>query len=1853
MATVQQVSEAVYRARFEDQASAGAAAATAAVEKYNTAIDAGETVVTRAASRSNAVLKQWDDQGKAAANLQRLITNLSAAQAGQAADAATGGSKQENYARAIANLSAAVDTARSKLDALKVSTDISNAATTGAGTAAEQAAARMVAMGTATDRATQAQAAFNAATGVQKSGRSYEQAAADIATYGVEMDKLRAKYDPLFRVSKDYETALGDIDKAQKVGAISSAAAASATGRVNDAFAQGKNVYSAATGTLNEATEGHHKFSLATAGSLRELLVLGHEMSQGNFSRFGGSLFVLAERSGGLVPIFQTITSTVTSMSGIFGIFSVAAIAAFAAVEVVANSQQGRLADLRTTLRETQSDYANLANVVEATGQKVASTSNLTVAAATKAAETIQSSKYFSGTSDDLERLTRDSADLGRVLGGDATAGAKKLSEGMSDTLKTAQSLAANGMRTLNASTLEQIEAFQTAGDRSKAFAVLLGAVEAATKGAAQDVSPLAKAWEELGQQFTSSSTKGHSFSEWLANDLANAIKGITEGILLLKNAMQGLNDFQTNLQNGARDLVGLGPMHTGQQGGQAQATTSASKEAFVANWLDAATKAGQQLGVSPQTILGHWGVESNWGKSLYDNNPGNIQAGAGYTGATTVRGDTHADGSAYKTQFRAYSSPSEGGQAYADFIQNNPRYAGALNTNDNALAYGGGLRRGGYMEDAGAPDKIASAAASLKIPSGMVNEARALNDEMRDLAKNGIEIKNNRLDEEIDKTGKAMVAEAASGGTTSAMYRGLEEHQRTLTAERYKNVDAQTAATRAEESALAASAGLTAGEQGLNAELEKRRQIALTTGSPFGPVQEQQATLDYLAKQSQSLERVAYQMGETQNNNAQMAAAYNKGSEAVLNATASQKAWTEAEKAFPASVAQQAEAVGTLTKAYRDQARTAAEAATAQQNAGSRDNLALIAGETQSIGMNSDARDKLIATMKAEQEMHRRFGDVLPQEAQDYINLAASTVEAQNRLTQVQNSFTDFQNIGVNAFNSVGDAIVQALTQGTNKTINFGDVFKGVLASIIKQLMQLAVINPVLNSLFGGTRGTLDSVMGAVGAGGAASLGGASATEASGFSGAGAMMDVGKLLIGGLATSGGLAAGATGMFGNAGSATTAALNGMGGAFGPATAGEVATQSISQGLGIGADTAGTIGTAVSSISSALPYIGTAIGVISSVAKGDYRGAGLIGAGALVGSIIPGVGTAIGAAVGGLIGSMLPNHPKNPFMQVDEGVRDGHLADLSHASQLEDVTGTLNNVRTYNDSINKFLDTAHIMIANDNSRIGMVGDLKNMTKDVTELFQTLTFKSDSTVNPNSNLGRVEAGALGVDSGGTKYMKPEELQADLVKIATLTANLDALGVQLLSVGQHVNGIQIASVDNPTGSDFRTALSHDLPGQTFKDTDAFLAEINKVNQFVNGTIPALLDPVANTSSQLQTQIQGLVKTYTDAIALAQSYGLATDGLTAAQAKAIAILQAPDVQKLTLSNLAITKRGETARGESTTQTDLQSFDIQAQQQKDALKQQYIDIYGSLIPPAKEYGAASITLDQTLSAERLKIARTTAGGVVQTEQQIAAARQAAVQAERTSFDNIFNSLEKFNSIRARQSAVMGDSKDADLLNFDSSAQKEATAYARQLVDTYGDAFYKTQDYNNRISELETVQGEERLAIIKKYADQANAAQVQAAAQASAAQAQALSNAQQQVGGVITSLTAYAQSIQTGAASPLSAQSQYSLAKNQFQAVSSAAGAGDFNSAQKLQSYAQTLLSASRTVNGSGTGYASDYSAVLTALQGVANAGSDALTNSALIESTKTQTAALSTKFDELKVEIVALRREYAQQKRA
>jgi len=74
-------------------------------------------------------------------------------------------------------------------------------------------------------------------------------------------------------------------------------------------------------------TSGHMEhLNLSTVGARRELLVLAHEMSQGNWKNFGGSLMVLGERMDAMSLIFSAGGAVVGATAGILGVFTLAAI---------------------------------------------------------------------------------------------------------------------------------------------------------------------------------------------------------------------------------------------------------------------------------------------------------------------------------------------------------------------------------------------------------------------------------------------------------------------------------------------------------------------------------------------------------------------------------------------------------------------------------------------------------------------------------------------------------------------------------------------------------------------------------------------------------------------------------------------------------------------------------------------------------------------------------------------------------------------------------------------------------------------------------------------------------------------------------------------------------------------------------------------------------------------------------------------------------------------------------------------------------------------------------------------------------------------------------------------------------------------------------------------------------------------------------------------------------------------------------------------------------------------------------------------------------------------------------------
>ncbi|WP_215750658.1 MULTISPECIES: lytic transglycosylase domain-containing protein [unclassified Gluconobacter] len=170
-------------------------------------------------------------------------------------------------------------------------------------------------------------------------------------------------------------------------------------------------------------------------------------------------------------------------------------------------------------------------------------------------------------------------------------------------------------------------------------------------------------------------------------------------------------------------------------------------------------------------------------------------------------------------------------------------------------------------------------------------------------------------------------------------------------------------------------------------------------------------------------------------------------------------------------------------------------------------------------------------------------------------------------------------------------------------------------------------------------------------------------------------------------------------------------------------------------------------------------------------------------------------------------------------------------------------------------------------------------------------------------------------------------------------------------------------------------------------------------------------------------------------------------------------------------------------------------------------------------------------------------------------------------------------------SVRARYLTATGDDQGAALLNFDTSADQQRKALDTAWQSFLGNAYKNNEEYLDESADLEEALAAERLQIQEQY-NGTSLAQMK----------QYQEQAQQSVGSVFSSLTDYARGLNTSDASPLSAQAQYQSANDNLMADYKAAQGGDYDALSRIQTDVTTFLSESKTYQGSGTGYAADFS---------------------------------------------------------
>lgn len=136
----------------------------------------------------------------------------------------------------------------------------------------------------------------------------------------------------------------------------------------------------------------------------------------------------------------------------------------------------------------------------------------------------------------------------------------------------------------------------------------------------------------------------------------------------------------------------------------------------FARNMAPIAERVSAETGVDPAVLIGQWGLETGWGKSVIPgtNNFGNIKdfRGSGVTARDNMNGSVD--------KYRAYESPEDFAGHFAQLLKTG-RYKGALGALD-AQSYFSALKAGGYAED---PNYVRSGVKAADMVKRVMGEGR------------------------------------------------------------------------------------------------------------------------------------------------------------------------------------------------------------------------------------------------------------------------------------------------------------------------------------------------------------------------------------------------------------------------------------------------------------------------------------------------------------------------------------------------------------------------------------------------------------------------------------------------------------------------------------------------------------------------------------------------------------------------------------------------------------------------------------------------------------------------------------------------------------------------------------------------------------------------------------------------------------------------------------------------------------------------------------------------------------------------------------------------------------------------
>lgn len=1326
---------------------------------------------------------------------------------------------------------------------------------------------------------------------------------------------------------REYERRLATVAKAKQEGnrtdAETSELASRAAQKLQIDLAKAADAGRALDQKLAPATAATNALAVSSGSAsfaLRNLGLQSIDVAQGlatgqpifnTLIQQGGQVAQVMAASGAGFSVFGAAARAVTGFLAGPGGLVVAGAALGAGLALIASSAETanrQLLTIQTSLRATRTDYEAMGKAAMDAGKNVAATSGMSTSDARAAAGIIVGAANWGGSPGQLQAMVRAADDLAAVMGISAPDAAKKLTDAMRDPAALAQELAKKDLPGMSFELARNIELMARGGDRVLAFEKTLQALQARTQDAAKAIkTDFSQAIDNLEQSFTRAADGEKSFGQKLGETVLAPLTSVINKISELTNSLndltknQGVKDFFQNLAAAMGAAINpLGMFFSGAKGLLSPSGGGSLPSPVTVGGADippeirallntiAGPESGGRFNVrySPQGAQYFSDFSRHPNVREFTGRPGEISTAAGYLQFTKTTWDEIL-GRLNLPDFGP-ASQEYGGQDLATRTYREK-------TGRDLLV---DIRAGGRGSDI-------TAALNGRWPSLPGGSQQLITQAQFNAALSG------QLNALTGTTGGGQMYGPFAPGFGAARTSSDVLNDATRAADRIGGPAAAAATTGADMTALTAGIKQLK-EEGRGASDEMTRYKEALQAATL-------ANYDAIP----AVDKAARELNIQAAGNELIAASWEKGASAAARATIQVQAEMEAAKFAARGTAEYASAVNTLSAAYTSQASAQQLVGARSQQNDQQKQLEYLRAETATLGQSAEIRTHDLAVLKARIEVEKQFPLLAQAEKDKLVQNSALIADATFQFQRQQEALNEIGNVATNAFNQVGSAMVNAFVGGQGAAVNFGNVARGILTSVLNEVLKLAVLNPILNSLTGGSRVTLGGIGGALGSvlgngsgGGSGGTMDALSAASSGYSGISSLMEalgyksvasqLGNYL--GLTGQGGMLSGVSNYLGLSGIGSTVSsylatpalgysATGLAPYIGAEGAASLASATIGNALGVvggigagyglGSLSGGLIQSSLSKTGPG-PQIGAGVGALGGALAGAAA-TSWSGPGAIIGALIGGL---IGGSGGGLIGP----HTASAYAGTEIGLTGGQVVVGNSFSQ---VTGSnRDTVVTDVQTLNSWLRDSGIGIA----------DMGNVTQIGTA--------GDGTVDP---------------------WKVSDLATAFPRFT------------------------FASNDNMVNSV--------IAGKSYET----LGDLQSAYGFITQTVPALRD-AGKASGTLNDQIAALTKSWHAATDQARAVGYAEEELAHLRDVAIGdvINKAQALHDLTIQGFNFRTRA--ANGSDPQALALDQFDASAKKQRSEFTDQLVSVYGDIYKSTSKYADDMAALETALGAERLAI---------------------------------------------------------------------------------------------------------------------------------------------------------------------------------------------------------------------------------------------------------------------------------------